>query len=411
MGLSGGLDSTVLLHVLASLLAGRILDSPGSVTAVHVNHGLHHQADLWQTRCATLAASLGVPLIVRRVTVSGRGSLEAAARNARYQAFAALLTRPGQRLLLAHHRDDQVETALLRLFQGRGLYGMPHARPLGAGRLLRPLLDVPRSALEDYARGRSLSWVEDPANADLGMDRNYLRHRVLPVLQQRWPEMAAGVLDAMVRAHLADQALYRELAEASPDGALPLDMLQGRTVHEQVVMLRLWLQSRDVPVPGRAALQEFLRQTVDAAADRQPQLTLSGSWLKRHGGHIHLAAPPPQLAPQYPMPVPGELELPHGRLRVVADPDGFQPRGSVVVRFRRGGEALIRHGRTRSVKQLMQEAAVPPWLRSSYPLLFDDQGLLALPNIAWRDAQAPDGVQGYRADWQTAQREPAAASP
>jgi len=400
VGVSGGLDSTVLLHALAQ--QGR-----RDAVAVHVNHGLHPDADAWQACCAATAAALGMAFVAQPVTVSARGSLEAAARAARYARFAALLDHPDDRLLLAHHRDDQVETVLLRLCQGRGVYGMPWSRPVGAGRLIRPLLELPRTALAAYARHQGLSWIDDPANADPDMDRNFLRHQVLPLLRRRWPDVDGAVLDAMAGHGRLDQALLAELDAAAGRDSVPRERVVGRPPAEGAALLRLWLAARGLPLPGGRALAEFVRQIEDAAGDRQPRLSVHGVELRAYGERIYLVAPPPALAERYAVQLPGTLNLPHGELCIQAQPTGFQPSGPVYVGFRRGGETLLWRGHRRTLKTLLREAAVAPWQRDTYPLLFDAAGLLAVPGIAWRDpAAGADGARGsamcYRAVWRPA---------
>ncbi|ERI53187.1 hypothetical protein N878_16440, partial [Pseudomonas sp. EGD-AK9] len=162
---SGGLDSSVLLHLLAGLVRREALPP---LAAIHVHHGLQPAAEAWPEHCARSCAQLDIPLEIVAVQVAPGASLEQAARQARYAAFAARLGE-GEVLLGAQHRDDQAETLLFRLLRGagvRGLAAMPVARPLGRGTLVRPLLDVPRTELLAYAEAHGLSWVEDPSNAD-----------------------------------------------------------------------------------------------------------------------------------------------------------------------------------------------------------------------------------------------------
>ncbi|MEQ8483416.1 MAG: tRNA lysidine(34) synthetase TilS [Pseudomonadales bacterium] len=372
---SGGLDSTVLLH--AAVRSRR-----DDLAAVHVNHGLHADAGSWQARCGAVCDRWGVPLVTRAVAVSRRGNLEAQARSARYGAFSALLERAGDRLLLAHHRDDQAETALLRLLQGRGLYGMPAERALGCGRLLRPLLALPRGDLEAYAAAWGLDWIEDPANADLRFDRNFVRHRLLPALRGRWPD--------------ADRAIVAALPPPpSPGGPVPVAELLALSSEEAVSELRGWLSAHGARSPRAAALAEFLRQ-LRAGADRQPVLDVGDNQVRRYAGSLHLVRPAPALATRYPLSGPGVCRLPHGELILVPDPGGFRPQGAMEVRFRCGGERLLTGGGHRSLKQLLQAARVPPWQRHGFPLIFDAAGLLAVPGIAHR----PDGAgAGLRALW------------
>ncbi|HDQ9214135.1 TPA: tRNA lysidine(34) synthetase TilS, partial [Pseudomonas aeruginosa] len=183
---SGGLDSTVLLHLLAQLARSEALPA---LSALHVHHGLQAAADGWPAHCQAVCRSLGIPLRVERVQVAVGGSIEQAARDARYRAFQANLGE-GQVLLTAQHLDDQAETLLFRLLRGAGLRGlaaMPASRPLGGGRLCRPLLGVSRAELEAYAQTHRLDWVEDPSNQDPRFSRNYLRREIMPRLASHWP--------------------------------------------------------------------------------------------------------------------------------------------------------------------------------------------------------------------------------
>ncbi|MFS2200468.1 tRNA lysidine(34) synthetase TilS, partial [Pseudomonas sp. Pseusp3] len=219
---SGGLDSTVLLHLLAHLAK---TESLPALSAIHVHHGLQAVADAWPEHCRSVCAALGVPLQIVRVQVQPGASLERAARDARYHAFSEVI-RPGEVLLTAQHRDDQAETLLFRLLRGagvRGLSGMPRQRPLGKGHLLRPLLDATRAELEAYAAAHQLRWIEDPSNQDRQFSRNFLRHQVFPVLTTRWPQAMATM--ARSAAHLSEaQGLLDELAQ--------IDLNQARTANE-----------------------------------------------------------------------------------------------------------------------------------------------------------------------------------
>ena len=214
IGLSGGLDSCVLLQLLAEARQAAARTSPlPTLTAVHVDHQLSAHSPGWSRHCEALCRSLEVELVIRRVVVAaGATGPEAAAREARYAVFEELVG-PGDLLLLAHHLDDQVETLFLRLMRGagtRGLAGMPRQRRLGKGELCRPLLAFTRESLEDFATERGLAWVEDESNCDLSPDRNYLRHRVLPRLEERWPAYRASVaasIDAVADAETALAAL------------------------------------------------------------------------------------------------------------------------------------------------------------------------------------------------------------
>lgn len=274
VALSGGCDSVVLTHVLSRLgLAGRL-------SAIHVHHGLSPNADAWADFCTRYCRGLSLPLSVRRVTVDlGAGDgLEAAARRARYAAFA---DSAADCLLVAQHRGDQAETLLHNLLRGTGVTGaaaMPVERRMGGLRLMRPLLDVARSEIESYARHHDLEWVEDESNRDLALTRNFLRHQALELLSERFPAAESAL--AQAAANFAEAtALLDELAEldwarAAEGDAARLVVLRQLSMPRLKNLLRHRLRHFGWRVPVAARLDEFARQLQSAAPDRHPELEL-----------------------------------------------------------------------------------------------------------------------------------------
>ena len=223
---SGGLDSTVLLHLLADYARSH---STPPLHAIHIHHGLQPAADAWPAHCKAVCDRLGIELSIVHIQVAPGASLEQAARDARYAAFRRILG-PGEVLFTGQHREDQAETLLFRLLRGAGLRGlaaMPAQRQLGQGSLARPLLTCSRQQLHDYAQTHGLIWIEDPSNRDTAFARNFLRNDVFPVLQKRWPQASQNL--ARCAAHLGEaQGLLDELAEgdltACREGA-PLSLI------------------------------------------------------------------------------------------------------------------------------------------------------------------------------------------
>lgn len=277
VGFSGGLDSSVLLDALVELRRQEGLSH--SIRAVHVDHGLAAESAHWRAHCEQRAAALSVPLLNRRLDadrLSATGSVEAQARTARYAVFEDLL-EPGDCLLLAHHANDQAETLLLRLLQGRGPVPMPAQRPLGAGSLRRPLLALPRTALKDYAAARAMSWIEDPSNAQTDPDRNYLRHTVLPACRVRWPDAVAGLARSGAAAQATQTALEAVLEGCS---AVPVRRCRGAA---GIALLRAFSALQGAYEGTDRAFRSFC----EALSDEQhaaPRLTLS----RRAGGSLEL---------------------------------------------------------------------------------------------------------------------------
>lgn len=274
VALSGGRDSVVLLHLLARL------DFGARLSALHVHHGLSPHADAWATFCAGLCDTLGVSLRFERVQVEGGSQLglEAAARQARYAAFSRC---NADCLLLAHHQNDQAETLLFNLVRGTGVAGaagMPAVRRFGNLRLIRPLLDVPRTDIEACAAENGFAWIEDESNQDTGFSRNFLRHDVLPVLKERFPAAASCL--ATAAGHFAEaDALLGELAEAdwqagSESDCLPLAALRRLSSARLKNLLRYRLRCLGWRAPASRRLEEFARQLQEAAPGTRPQLLL-----------------------------------------------------------------------------------------------------------------------------------------
>ncbi|HWL61785.1 MAG TPA: tRNA lysidine(34) synthetase TilS [Steroidobacteraceae bacterium] len=299
---SGGLDSTVLLHALRT----RSAQGPRiRLRALHVDHGLQAAAAGFRTFCQRTARRWRLPLTVLRVRVdrSPGVSVEQAARDARRQALAAALA-PGELLLTAQHADDQLETVLLALLRGagpKGLAGMPAAMPLAGTRLLRPLLQFDRAAIAAYAAAAGLDWVEDPTNADVRFDRNYLRKSVLPALRQRWPAASRTALRSA--RHCASAALMLEsLAardlEAAADGAgLEIAVLRRFSAARRAAVLRAWLQRAGCRAPNERHLRE-IEAMMAARRDAHPQLRLPDGVLRRSGGRLTVHLNP--LAGRHP---------------------------------------------------------------------------------------------------------------
>ncbi len=371
IALSGGLDSCVLL-ALAARACGR---RSRRLRAIHVHHGLQAAADDFEHHCRRLCAHLDVTLEVVRARVdrsSGKG-LEAAARQARYDAFVECLDA-GDVLWLAQHRDDQAETLLLAALRRAGVAGlaaMPARREERGLSIERPLLEVRRSDLEVEARRHGLDWVEDPSNASREFDRNYLRHEVVPALARRWPDateaLAMSARHAGEAAALLDEYALEDLARLGGDPArLELEGLLSLSRRRQRWLIGLCLRRLGLaPAPG-ARLDELLEQC-HARRDAEVKVSWPGAearlwraalWLMGEGAGDPVALPEGPWSPGSTLAVTGvSMTLPLPRTT------GETPL-PLWLRPRQGGERLRLAGRgLRDLKRLLQEAGVPPWRR------------------------------------------------
>ena len=420
VALSGGVDSLVLLHALVQLR--RQLRPRGrlKLRAVHIDHHLQAASGEWRTHCERVARGWRVSLTVCDADIVLRrgDSLEAVARAARYAQLANTL-RPGEVLLTAQHQDDQLETVLLQLLRGAGpagLAAMPESAPFGAGHLLRPLLAVSRHDISHYAKANTLRWIEDPSNSDLRFDRNYLRARVLPALLERWPSAAVTV--SRSARHLAEaQALVAELAAVdlaavAESQTLSLGRLARLPPMRQRATLRLWLQQRGCSTPDTRHLARILNELPAARSDANPLVRWPGGEVRRYQGLLFCVKPsPPSIGGswEWRRGRAFALGLGWGSLRVVADANGPWPRSALperlIVAFRTGGERVAVGGQHRSLKELLRDAKVLPWMRQHIPIVSSAAELWCVPGL-WSHA-APADARASRAgriaiQWQDA---------
>jgi tRNA(Ile)-lysidine synthase len=433
VGLSGGVDSVVLLDALH-----RIARTLGfHLSALHVNHQLSPNAGRWSAFCRDWCRARGIPFRAVKVRVLRGNSVEAAARAARYAAFAGAAA---DYVVLAHHQDDQAETVLLQLLRGAGVKGlaaMPLLRAEGRGprvegkttrhstldtrhaapAILRPLLDVTRSEIEAYARKRKLKWIEDESNQDIYFQRNYLRHEVLPVVARRFPAYRATL--ARAAQHLAeaartlDEVAAADGAEWIASGSLAVDALRRLPAARARNLLRYFLAGHGLTMPGAVRLEEALRQALDAKQDARVLVELGDFTLRRHAGNLHLvrsgSAPPAHYEKHWR----GEKAI---ALRELGGVLSLAPaRGSgislarlgarpVTIRVRQGGERLQPDCRRprRSLKNLLQEARLPPWQRERLPLLYCGEHLVWVAGIGVDCRyQAASGELAIRPVWGT----------
>ncbi|MFM9835967.1 MAG: tRNA lysidine(34) synthetase TilS [Methylophilaceae bacterium] len=405
---SGGLDSTVLMHLLSKLRS----DLSFQLSAMHVHHGLSKNADEWATFCTKTCDDLNIPIKVHKVTLdktSGLG-IEAAARKARY---ACLSSTNADFVCLAHHQNDQAETLLLQLARGAGVKGLAGMAQQDYGRkLLRPLLNFSRLELEGYAKQYRLQWIEDESNDDTHFDRNYIRHSVLPALQLRYPAITQTLSRAAE--NLADASeLLDDLAQLDAktfihDQKISLEAFKLLSVPRQSNLMRFWLAQNQIGMPSAKQLQQILQQVLYAKSDALVKIKVAESqYIRRFQSNIYLVK---ELAKSAPINLlwqgESEMALPDSSMLVFTKKLGegivLSPGVKLRIKNREGGERFRPElGRpSRTLKVVLQTSAMPPWQREKLPLVFMDETLAYIPNLgAAAELQAKAHESGYVIQW------------
>lgn len=402
LGFSGGIDSTVLLSLLA-----RLNDKSQRVVAVHINHGLHPESEQWTEHCKLIAKSYGIELIIKTLCLRPQQgqSIEALARKARYESFIELL-KDNDVLLTAHHQRDQAETILLQLIRGAGptgLASMPQQRKLGLGALIRPFLNISYSILNEYATAHELKWIDDPSNANIQFDRNYIRHQVLPILKKRWPSVertlsrSANLCADTEKGMRGQVQLCWEQVFSAEQSSLCCRTLMKHSPFMQGLLLRKWFFQITAHYPTQKQTQTVLKFIGDTS-DVKKQLAVPGYTVCCYQQHLYLVSDSCFYKTYQTsfFPIPTTIEK-NKQLLIDCPPYGkvytkivygqgvalkYIASGKCKLGFRQGGERVKPAGRVGShpLKKLLQEAGVPPWLRYATPLVYYDENVIALPD-------------------------------
>ncbi len=437
---SGGVDSHVLLHLCSRLKSSRLKSSRFKknvsakeleFSAVYIDHGLSPDARRWGQHCQQICYELNIPLSIIEVNASPENgqSPEAAARKARYQAFSEILT-PGECLLTAQHLDDQAETVLLQLMRGsgsRGLSAMPEIKAFGNGYLCRPMLEVNKRMLLDYAQQHQLHWIEDESNQEQRFERNFLRHSIVPELQKHWPSVQRNIART---AHVLAESQYLldTLAEEDFAAAVETENKQTTVFQEPAKLvlnkvrslisqmtlkpvpdntsqpfghnnsrfklarvhnlLRYWIHLNDLPMPSRKILQQVVETVIFSSDNASPLVSWKRDQFKcdirKYRNTLYLINRTGQpdideqliknsyiLKPDQPVSIPGI-----GTLSIESDCELISK--PLTIRFRQGGERFRKYKGAPSslLKHWFQEQAIPPWERDYWPLIYSGDELI-----------------------------------
>lgn len=395
LGLSGGLDSRVMLQLIANYQALHHVEC----LAVHVHHGLSPFADEWAERCEGWCKELGVAFRLEKVSLDLEGrSLEESAREARYQALKKHLSHQDV-LLVGQHADDQLETFLLALKRGsgpKGLSSMAQVMSFGSSLLIRPLLSATRADIESFAQAHQLDWVEDESNQDQRFERNFVRHSITPVMTERWPHIRQSIQRSAElcaeQEQLLDELMQEKLVHTlHADGSLIIDVLEQSSALARMRLLRMWIEQAGCKMPSRVQLTKIWQEVAMSQQDANPQLTLSEVQIRRFSNRLYLVQEWQSLE-QWKAPIHFDerVSLPDGLGTLTLATKQIEglskaalSQAPLWISFNPEGLSAHPADRTRSrkLKKLFQEYGVPSWLRRRTPILMCGEQVVAVANL------------------------------
>jgi len=409
---SGGVDSHVLLHICSQLKTNF---KAIHFQAIHINHGLQQKSKEWSAHCEKVSSQLKVGFLSIEVDAVNKGDgPEQTARKARYKA---LLEHTSKQTLVftAQHQDDQAETLLLQLLRGCGVQGlasMPALDDFGLGFIARPFLQQSQQSIIDYARQNDLSWIDDPSNQDISLDRNYLRHEVIPLIKERWPAFSSTTSrTAKLCAETNDvlEAVAENYLSQHDEKTLEIGKIESLAGNFQRIILRHWLRQNNIQNPSLKIILEIQKGVIAADIDKTPLVQWADTQIRRYNNKLYLLGILKQPSVGIINFIDGEYKLPQslGNLKVTkSQGKGIKAfnweQGEPEVRFRCGGERIKLSGRegTKKLKSLLHENKVLPWVRDSLPLIFIDNELVAIADLWIAEAfLAADNEAGYCLDW------------
>lgn len=407
IGFSGGIDSTVLLHLYAlyhyhSLMDNHLIPQqslqsqqsrhPLQLKAIHVNHGLNPKAEEWEAHCKDVCRQLNIELIVHKVLnkpIVGQ-SVEEFAREERYKGFAQIL-KSNDVLLLAHNQDDQAETVLLQLLRGagpKGLSAMGECKSLGKAHIYRPFLSITREQITGHAKENQLKWIEDDSNLNDRFSRNYLRQHIFPLLKSKFPavnDCFARAAQLCAESDFANQYFIEKYLNLNEMGnTSPLSIAQLRQFPGQVqsLILRNWLNQQNLKSPSQIKLHEILRQMLQAKEDSQPFIEWEGGGVRRYRDHIYpinIQNQLPQLIDIEDLESLSQYGICNGKVKQAI----ASKKSELYIRPPFPGEKckLSKRQGTKPLTKWFQEFGVPPWERQNWPLLCIENEIISAINL------------------------------
>ena len=413
LAFSGGVDSVVLLDLLVN-----VLKESDALRIIHINHNLNEHSNDWAQFSSEVCEKYGLPLICASVEPKRHGKgLEADARELRYQSFRDVI-QDDEYLLTGHHQDDQMETLLYRIFRGTGIDGLRAIRreiKFGKGFLYRPMLNISREKIEEYAQLKNLKWIYDSSNDDSSYDRNFLRKDIIPLIKKRWPSVENKVSRLSVIAE-QNQLLLNELAiedvgQLKNYNHLDIETLSEKSYPRIINIFRFMIKKNNMSVPSMRVLNEGIK-TLMHSKSKSPSMTWNDNTIRRYKHRLYFLNSalnsPNDLSNEMSWDIKKTINLGKNLGSIQArflNGEGISLNrcpSNLAIKYRKGGEEIKPSGHkiTKSLKNLFQENNVLPWVRDKIPLIYVDQELISVGDLWFnQDFKASANEDGFLITW------------
>jgi len=413
LAFSGGVDSVVLLDLLVN-----VLKESDALRIIHINHNLNEHSNDWAQFSSEVCEKYDLPLICESVEPKRHGKgLEADARELRYQSFRDVI-QDDEYLLTGHHQDDQMETLLYRIFRGTGIDGLMAIRreiKFGKGFLYRPMLNISREKIEEYAQLKNLKWIYDSSNDDSSYDRNFLRKDIIPLIKKRWPSVENKVSRLSVIAE-QNQLLLNELAiedvgQLKNYNHLDIETLSEKSYPRIINIFRFMIKKNNMSVPSMQVLNEGIK-TLMHSKSKSPSMTWNDNTIRRYKHRLYFLNSalnsPNDLSNEMSWDIKKTINLGKNLGSIQArflNGEGISLNrcpSNLAIKYRKGGEEIKPSGHkiTKSLKNLFQENNVLPWVRDKIPLIYVDQELISVGDLWFnQDFKASANEDGFLITW------------
>ena len=410
---SGGVDSTVLLHVMKN-----IIDEKSQIRAIHINHNIVDNSKVWSKTCKSICKNFGIDIEIISLEVTHIGyGLEAAARDERYKKLKEKLYE-NEYLLTAHHEEDQMETVFLRMARGTGLDGLQGINEkysFGEGIIFRPMLEVSKTSVMDYAKEHQLKWVEDSSNQDTHFDRNFLRKKIIPQFRERWPSIASSVsrlsqLSAQ-NIKILNQIAEEDIGPIANMNELPLAKLLDKSFERANNMLRYIILANGMSIPSMKTLQDGLKEMLDPETDKSV-IAWKDYCIRKYKNHLYFLSnsdlEPNKVDVKIPWEIGKTVNLGENIGTIEATfihGDGLsieKCKNKLTISYRQGGELIkpIGHRINKSLKNLFQENQILPWMRDKIPLIYYQDELVSVADLWFnQNYVASQNEAGFVVNW------------